>query len=280
MTRHRKSWTTEEEEYLEDQWGVISYAKIAKKLGRTINGVKIKANNLNLGDPRHCYNGLTLIQLSDVIGVRYSALKYWIEEYDFPVITKVLAEKSKVKFVRIEDFWKWAEQNKEMIDFSLFGKNMLGAEKEWVELKRVADEIKGQLIHRSHGDAWTKEEDGLLINMVNTHSFTYPQIADRIKRSQGAIKRRLQDLDLQARPISLNNHIKYTEKDISILLDLVSKGHSMESIGAKLNKSALGIRGKLERMGYRFKNGVPYKREEGEGNASEKQANKQPIKTC
>lgn len=264
MSRHRKTWTTDELDYLESQWGVISYATIAKKLGRTVHSIKIKATRLNLGDPRKCYNGLTLLQLSDVIGVNYNALKYWINEYDFPIITKRLASKSRVMFVKVEEFWKWAEKNKEMIDFSLFEKNMLGEEEEWVEVKRSADQAKRQFVGGSNKVSWSEEEDRMLCNMVNAHTFTYPEIAQRLKRSQGAVKRRLLDLDMKARPVRLDNQVKYTQQDVSTLLDLVSKGYSMEDIGHRLNKSALGVRGKLERMGYKFRNGVPYKLDEQE----------------
>lgn len=259
MKRHRKNWTSKEEDYLESQWGVISYKTIAKNLDRTVCSIKIKATRLNLGDPRKCYDGLTLLQLSDVIGIKYSALKHWIKEYDFPVVTKRLASKSKVMFVKTEDFWKWAEKNKEMIDFSLFEKNMLGEEEEWVEIKRSADQTKRHFIDKPNKTSWSSEEDRMLRNMVNAHKFTYPEIAQRLKRSQGAVKRRLLDLDMKARPIALNNQVKYTRQDVATLLDLVSKGYSMEEIGHRLNKSALGVRGKLERMGYKFRNGVPYK---------------------
>ncbi|ARD47595.1 SANT/Myb-like DNA-binding domain-containing protein [Sporosarcina sp. P33] len=280
MNRHRKNWTAEEVEYLEDQWGVISYKTIAKKLGRTVNSVKIKATRLNLGDPRKCFNGLTLLQLSEVIGVNYNALNHWVKVYDLPVVNKRLASKKSVMFIKIEDFWKWAEKNKEMIDFSRFEKNMLGAEEEWVGVKRSADQAKRLYVDKSNKNPWSEEEDRMLRSMVNAHSFTYPEIAQRLKRSQGAVKRRLLDLDMKARPVRLNNQVKYTHADVAALLDLVSKGYSMEDIGYRLNKSALGIRGKLERMGYKFRNGVPYKLDgEAEVNANEKQTNEQSVCT-
>ena len=48
-------------------------------------------------------------------------------------------KKNRFRVIDIEDFWKWAEKNKSLLDFSRFDKYTLGAEPDWVDEKRKAD---------------------------------------------------------------------------------------------------------------------------------------------
>lgn len=251
-----RNWTQEEILYLQDKWSTISIKTIAKNLNRTIAAVKIKAQKIGLSDARFSYEGITVSQLSVALNISYSILKNWIQLYDFPAKKKVFCEKSKVLVVSYSDFWRWAESNKQMIDFARVEKNILGPEPLWVNEKRNADFIKTRKIKTS---PWTPEEENILKGMLNAYSYTYPEIAQRLNRSEGAIKRRIRDLGLKSRPVRLNNTIKYTQEEVEMIVNLFDKGHCVEDIASRINKSALGVRGKLERLGYKFKNGVPIK---------------------
>lgn len=117
-------------------------------------------------------------------------------------------------------------------------------------------------IKKSNYNPWSSEEDNILKGMLSVYKYTYPEISQRLNRSEGAIKRRIRDLGLKMRPVRLNNHVKYTPEEVDLVVELFDKGHCLEDIAHRINKSALGVRGKLERMGYKFKNGVPIKRAE------------------
>lgn len=253
----QKHWTDDEVIYLDENWGKVSINYISKKLGRSINAVKIKASRLGLGDARFYYDGITINQLAEATNISYSLYKNWIELYDFPAKRKVFCQQNRVLVVKYDDFWEWAEKNKQMIDFSRVEKNILGPEPEWVDVKRNADFIKKQRIKRSNNNAWSEDEDNILKGMLNAFCYTYPEIAQRLRRSEGAVKRRIRDLGLKQRPVRLNNHIKYSPEEVNLIVELFDKGHCLEDIASRINKSALGVRGKLERMGYKFKNGVP-----------------------
>lgn len=257
----RKEWTKEEVDYLQDKWGSVSIKGIAKSLDRSINSVRLKAGKMGLIDPRFSFDGITINQLAVALGIPYSHVKNWMKLYDFPAKKKVFAQTERVWIVSYQDFWNWAEKNKQMIDFSKFEKNILGPEPDWVTDKRNADIIKSRKIKRSNNHAWTDEEDRLLRSMLNAYKYTYPEISQRINRSEGAIKRRIRDLGLKQRPVRLNNHVKYTDEEVKMIVEMFDKGHCLEDIAHRINKSALGVRGKLERMGYKFKNGVPIKTE-------------------
>lgn len=261
--RTGKKWTEDEVTYLEEKWGIFTREKIARILKRTVVAVQVKSQRLGLGDPLTHIDGITISQLSNVLGIHYSIFKNWILKYDFPAKRKAVV-KEQVLFVSYDDFWKWAKKHKQMIDFSRFNRLEIGPEPEWVATKRKADELKKLHKPRPHNTPWSKDEDSKLRWMLDQYRFTYPEIADEIKRSQGAIKRRILDLGLMARPIRLNNQVKYTKDEENKIIHMLKNGFCFEEIASRLgeNRSALGVRGKVERMGYKFKNGVPYKEKE------------------
>ena len=254
MVNHKR-WTDEEITFLEEKWGVYSIKNIAKNLGHSINAVKLKASKLGLDDPRLHYDGITLNQLADALGVMYSQVITWVEKYNFPYREKVFGISKRTKVVRYEDFWKWAKNHKQMIDFSRLEPLLLGAEPDWVNIKRAADTMAFTAKGKSR--IWTKEDISKLKGMCNSGVYTCSEIATRLKRTEAAIRRKMRDLGIVSRCIKRQSNSQYTDEQIEILLKMVQQGYSLNTIADKIGKSAIGIRGKLERMGYSFKNNVP-----------------------
>lgn len=244
-----KSWTKDEINYLNDKWGSISTNTIAANLDKSITAVKLKAQRIGLGDPRMNFDGITVSQLAKAIGREYNVLKGWIKRYGMPVKKKVF-NKAKVLVISYSDFWKWAEEYKELMNFSKMERNILGPEPEWAKVKRKADQLRSQKTWQSVD--WTAAEDQRLVQILKT-DITYPELAHLFNRSEASIKRRIHDLNIKIRPVRLNNHIKYTPEEVRTLLNMAQDGYAYETIGRTLGKSALGVRGKLERMGFDFK---------------------------
>lgn len=257
-----RRWSDEDIEYLESSWGAVSIKGIAKKLGRSINAVKLKAQRIGLDDARTHYDGITVSQLSSVLNTDYGTLKNWIKSYSFPAKKKTFAVENKVLVVAYDDFWKWAEDNKHMLDFSRLERLSIGPEPEWVEEKRKADQLTKLHTPKPHNTPWSTGDDARLKWMLQQHRYSYPEIANEVKRTQAAVKRRILDLGLKERPVRLPNNRKYTEKEEKQLVEMLEKGYCFEEISERLDRSAFGVRGKAERMGYKFKNGVPYKSDE------------------
>lgn len=95
---------------------------------------------------------------------------------------------------------QWTEKNKSLLDFSRFEKYALGAEPDWVDMKRKADYKKLQL-HGQHNAAWTKAEDDKLRYLLEKNRYTYSELAQELRHSEGAIKRRILDLGIETRPV-------------------------------------------------------------------------------
>ena len=54
------------------------------------------------------------------------------------------------------DFWKWAEQNQNFLDFSNFEENVLGVEPDWAKRKRKNDIFVKSLIITT---PWTNRKE-------------------------------------------------------------------------------------------------------------------------
>lgn len=155
-------------------------------------------------------------------------------------------KKNRFRVIDIDAFWKWAEDNKSILDFSRFEKYGLGAEPDWVDVKRKADYKKLQL-HGQHNAAWTKTEDDKLRYLLSKGTYTYSDLAAELRHSEGAIKRRILDLGINKKPVRRPPR-KWTEDEVETLCHMVDEGYDFTLIAEKLNRTALATRGKYERL--------------------------------
>lgn len=244
----KKQWTEEEDNYLQDKWGSISVKRLAKNLGRSNNAIIVRAQRLGCGahlesDIRISLNQLMLALYGGVAMGSYTSNR--LIRNGLPVKWHRV-KKKRFRVIDIEDFWKWAEKNKSLLDFSRFEKYALGAEPAWVDVKRKADFTKLQM-HGQHNAAWTKSDDDNLRYLLNKNRYTYSELAERLQHSEGAIKRRILDLGIRARPIRCPPR-KWTREEVQTLCSMVDAGYDFTLIAKKLNRTALATRGKYERL--------------------------------
>ena len=241
-----KSWTKEELDYLVDKWGSVSVDTICSKLNRSEYAILNKVYRLGLG--RYIDNGdyITVRQLFIAIGYNHFdtyKIKSWIENRGFPVKNKLIKEK-RIRVIYLDDFWKWAEENKNFIDFSNFTRYTLGKEPEWVELKRQTDILRR---HKYKMTPWTQREDEYLIFLVNQFKYSYKEISELTGRTVGAISRRLSDIGVKSRPIKAYNHNKWTEEELDLLDKLIVTGAGYPLISEKIGRSSRAIAGVVYR---------------------------------
>ncbi|MFD1954273.1 hypothetical protein ACFSL6_08805 [Paenibacillus thailandensis] len=244
-------WKPDELEYLKN-WGAVSLPAIAGRLNRSPAAIRSKAVQLKLGDSKLAFDGITVFQLAKALGRDYSKVKRWISRYGMPARRKQFGEKGKVWVITYEDFWEWAAVHKGLLDLARLEENLLGPEPEWVKEKRKADQIRPQKSRQI--DSWRADEDQLLLQLVKQPSITYPELVRLLNRTEQSIKRRLYQLNVKFRPERMPGH-KYTPGEVETLKRMAVAGYGYEAIAAALGPdiSALGIRGKLERMGFDFK---------------------------
>lgn len=240
----KPNWKPGEVDYLQNSWGEITIPGIANKLGRSVEAIKIKAFKLGLGRHLHSGEEITFHQLIKTMnrsGGYREIKKHW-GKHGFPFQTK-RSIKQVYLVVSIPDFWKWAENNKNLLNFSSFEKNILGPEPAWVEAKRKAD-VQSKCFKMRD---WSPAEDALLKSLLKTYRYTYTDLSKRLQRKETAIKRRIYELDIKEWPLVMDKR-KWSESQTQQLIELKKLGYSSEAIGDKIGKSALAVTGKLERI--------------------------------
>ena len=173
-----RTWKPEEEDYLMEKWGQISVPAIAKKLNRTTNAVKVRAQRLGLGAVLMAGEYVTLNQLLLAVNGGSSSygykMKSWVENRGLPVHTKKV-NRCSFRVVYIEEFWEWAERYRSFIDFSKMEPLALGEEPGWVAEQRKKD-FEAYAIQRK--DPWGEDEDG-----EDDAAFTLQAVTDAIGKT-------------------------------------------------------------------------------------------------
>lgn len=255
LTGHRR-WTKEDEEYLAESWGSVSIHTIAKNLGRSVSAILNKAHRMELGPFLESGDYISLNQLFIALFGQSAPTytkEHWLEK-GLPVKKRKVANCS-FDIIYYEDWWDWAWSNMTIIDFSKMEPLALGPEPKWLEDKRKAD------IEKSYFkmNPWTEAEDTLLETLLSQYKYTYRELSLRLRRTEGALKRRMIDLGIKARPIKMGNHNPWTPEETKILIDLYHKGHSASTMANYIDRSAQACSGKVERL---IKEGVLYPRSE------------------
>lgn len=242
-----KNWSKEELLYLEESWGTVSVETISKKLNRSVNAIYIKARKLELGPFLLGGEYITFNQLVQTITGHNSDSyqnKSWIKNRKFPIHYKKINEK-RVKIVYLDEFWEWAEKNRNFIDFSKMEPLSLGKEPEWVDEQRRKD-YKAFSLQRK--DPWTAAEDAKLLYLLEKQEYGYKELSAILHRSAGAIQRRCTDLGTKYRPVKADNHSAesaWTDEDYEILAEGIKNGDSYTVIGNMLDKSEKAVRAKV-----------------------------------
>ena len=71
-----KNWTREEEELLQELWGHRSIEAIARRLGRSVNAIKIRVSRMGLPP------WVAEQRRKDAVGHRHREQKYWTRAED------------------------------------------------------------------------------------------------------------------------------------------------------------------------------------------------------
>ena len=238
-------WNKEDTDYLELKWGTVSIGAIAKKLNRSVNAVKLKAGRMGFGNFLEAGEYVTVNKFMlafNKTNFHSYNLKSWVQNRGFPVKQKIIVNK-RVRIVYLEDFWKWAEQNRNFINFAKLEKNILGKEPSWVKEQRRHDIAVAEQFKKT---PWTKNEDKQLIYYLKLFKFTYDDLSKMLGRTCGAIQRRVCDLNIKERPLKADNHSNPWEtEDLERLNDGIMNGLSYESLAKQTNRSSKAVRGKV-----------------------------------
>lgn len=238
-------WTNEKTNYLMENWGENSIPYLARKLKTTETSIMNKANRLGLGAFLENGEYITVNQFFKAIGRTGCwtyTLTHWVKK-GFPLKYKKVKD-GEFKVIYLRDFWKWAKEYRMHIDFAKFKENALGKEPKWVKEQRKVDIA----FAKYKTTIWTKKEDGLLESLLKSYRYTYRELSLKLLRTEGAIKRRINDLNIKNWPISQPQHSIWTKEQEEMVIDMYEKGYRSTVISEYIPKSEMAINGKIERL--------------------------------
>lgn len=190
----KKDWSKEELDYIREVWGEKTIPEIAKKLGRSINAVKIKSQRMGYTGQKWYGEMMSARKVSELLGVDVHAVcDYWIPKCGLKGKAKRLGETHKTTtIIMFEDLLKWLETHQDLWDsrrVELYG---LGMEYDWLVAKRKADAKKPA----RKAQKWTPEEDQRLIDMFRRGGMTNAEMGEVLGRPASGVEHRLLRLDV------------------------------------------------------------------------------------
>lgn len=190
----KADWSKEELDYIREVWGQKTIPEIAKKLGRSINAVKIKTTRMGYTGQKWYGEMMSARKVSELLGVDVHAVcDYWIPKCGLKAKSKRLGETQKTTtIIMFEDLLEWLEQHQDLWDsrrVELYG---LGMEYDWLVAKRKADALKPA----RKAQKWTPEEDRRLIDMFRRGGMTNAEMGAVLGRPASGVEHRLLRLDV------------------------------------------------------------------------------------
>jgi predicted DNA-binding transcriptional regulator AlpA len=233
-----RRWTEEEKSILEQDWGRISIDMIAQKVKRSKLAVRVKAERLGLGTYLANLKALTVSELAEMIGEKYSTVYNWIKRNNFPARKRKVSGKMVVYLVYPNEFWKWAKEHERLLDFDAISRNWIGPKPEWFK-ERVGKTRKQRRV-------WTKEEEERLRQLLRFHKYDYERIAKELDRTAQSVEARIRILGLKERPVRAFFRT-WTKEEVSKLIEMRRDGCSWGKIAAELGRSSFACQVKFRR---------------------------------
>lgn len=183
-SKTRRRWTDEEIAYLKENYGNYLDVTVAKRLGRSIDAVRVKAKRLHLR-PFKAANGeyISICQLAEILKVDSHVLYRWNEKYsDFPAVSKKIYHSSCL-LIKFDNILPWLKKHQDIFNAKNIEPFSLGKEPDWLKKKRTEDFN----VSNNSGKHWTKREEDYLLHLWRQGK-TIEEIAKIMGRSSAGIR--------------------------------------------------------------------------------------------
>lgn len=252
-SRHAKHWTAEEINLLYKYYEKYNITTIAKKLNRTSGAIRKKAFELGI-TYKDVADKISVRELFFTLGYGYNNNTGFYKSFinkGLPVtIRKISCKKRNHSFnhyyVNIDEFWKWLENNKSLVNLANFEKNSLGLEPTWVDEKRKIDLLISEKSFKCQ--KWSKEEDNLLISKALSGRYTIIDLSIDFKRSQGGIYNRLKSLDIKPSILKPVPEKKWSKEEEQIVIKLLKNNYNKNYIANTLYRTVKSLCSKIDKL--------------------------------
>lgn len=227
-----KRWSKEEIDFLTTFWGSYNLVKMSKKLNRTVDSVKVKSERLGLGGSLRSQDSITKADIKKICKVTDYTVEKWIASYGLKCTKKVLAKKRCFCLIKLKDFWEFAFNNNELIDFSKIEKNILGIEPVWVDDFRKRD---FRVKRKPYVKKWSESEIKEAIRLYK-NGLSCKEISEKLDRSYHAVQIKLMRLGYKRR-----SHVAWRDEEMKIIKNLIEKGYTDYAIGKEIGRSSKSV---------------------------------------
>ena len=132
-----RAWTKDEEEDLLKKYEKKGAHFVAKKLDRSLDSVRRKAQRLNLNS--YISGDFYIRTFATCFNTEHRVIERWIEKYGLNC-KKTKRGKLVFRIINVKEFWEWAENHKDIIPWHKYESYSLLPEPAW--LKEVVKESK------------------------------------------------------------------------------------------------------------------------------------------
>ena len=233
--REYRKWSEFEDEYLKENWGKIETLKICRKLNRTYQSVRNKAKKLKLGPARQANEFICASELASTINVDRRTIDSYIKKGLKIKKRRFGISKRSNICIKLNDFWNFAKENSDLIQFYKFKNGDLANEPKWAQEKRF-EKLRKRVNIQNYNKEWSDSEDRALQKMF-IKGMSDEEIAIELRRTVISVVCRRSILSLNVKPL-------WTDKEVSILKEKVKSGLTDKEIGKILGKSTRSVQGK------------------------------------
>lgn len=139
-------WTSEDIQFLRENWGKLTYRQLANRLGRTINGILVKSKKLKLG-PIHDQSCFDKCEICELLRVDHRKVDRWIASG----LLKAKVAKTARKYgksrniieVNPEELLRFLRENQDLWDARKAGDIMKAVRKKELLAEKIADRDMG-----------------------------------------------------------------------------------------------------------------------------------------
>lgn len=173
----RRAWTEEEVAFLEKWYEKRGIPFFMKKFNRTEASVKRKAQKLGLN--AYICEELYVKMVARCFHCDSSVINRWIDKYGLP-FRKVQRGQATCKLINTDNFWKWAEDHKDIIPWQKYDRLSLLPEPEWLDACIKAS------VKNNRKKVSTLERNAVI--RLRNKGESFEQIADELGRTVDSVK--------------------------------------------------------------------------------------------